>query len=40
LSAGETPTARELARKAVVMLEPEDALGMEAWPSLVLPPRR
>jgi len=40
LKAGSTPTARELARKAVVMLEPEDLLGMEAWPSLVLPPRR
>jgi hypothetical protein len=24
----------------VVMLEPEALLGMEAWPSLVLPPRR
>jgi hypothetical protein len=40
LKAGATPTARELARKAVVMLEPEELLGMEAWPSLVLPPRR
>ena len=40
LRAGATPTARELARKAVVLLEPEEVLGMEAWPSLVLPPRR
>jgi hypothetical protein len=35
-----TPTSRELARKAVVLLEPEELLGLEAWPSLVLPPRR
>jgi len=40
LKAGATPTSRELARKAVVMLEPDEALGLEAWPSLVLPPRR
>jgi hypothetical protein len=40
LKAGATPTARELTRKAVVMLEPEELLGIEAWPSLVLPPRR
>jgi hypothetical protein len=40
LRAGETPTARELARGAVVILEPEELLGVEAWPSLVLPPRR
>lgn len=40
LTAGATPTARELASKAVVLLEPEELLGMEAWPSLVLPPRR
>jgi hypothetical protein len=35
-----TPTPRELAAKAVVLLEPEEFLGFEAWPSLVLPPRR
>ena len=40
LKAGATPTARELAAKAVVMLDPEELLGVEAWPSLVLPPRR
>ena len=35
-----TPTPRELAAKAVVLLEPDEFLGFEAWPSLVLPPRR
>jgi hypothetical protein len=40
LRAGASPTARELAAKAVVLLEPDALLGMEAWPSLVLPPRR
>lgn len=40
LRAGATSTARELARKAVVMLEPEEFAGVEVWPSLVLPPRR
>jgi hypothetical protein len=40
LKAGATPSARELAKKAVVLLEPEELLGIEAWPSLVLPPRR
>jgi hypothetical protein len=40
LKAGATPTARELASKAVVILDPEALLGLEAWPSLVLPPRR
>jgi hypothetical protein len=40
LKAGATPTAKELATKAVVLLDPEELLGVEAWPSLVLPPRR
>ena len=40
LKAGVTPSARDLAAQAVVMLDPEELLGMEAWPSLVLPPRR
>jgi len=40
LQACATRTARDLARKAVVMLEPEELVGVEAWPSLVLPPRR
>ena len=40
LKARATPSARELAAKAVVLLEPEELLGVEAWPSLVLPPRR
>lgn len=35
-----SPSARELASKAVVLVEPEEFLGVEAWPSLVLPPRR
>jgi len=40
LRAGATPTSRELARRAVVLIEPAEMLGLEAWPSLVLPPRR
>lgn len=40
LKAGATPTAKELAAKAVVMIDPEELAGVEAWPSLVLPPRR
>ncbi len=40
LKAGTTPTARALARGAVVLIEPEELLGLEAWPSLILPPRR
>lgn len=40
LKARASPTARELASKAVVLLEPEEFFGVEAWPSLVLPPRR
>ena len=40
LKARASPTARELAGKAVVLLEPEEFFGVEAWPSLVLPPRR
>jgi hypothetical protein len=40
LKARATPSARELAAKAVVLLEPDEFLGVEAWPSLVLPPRR
>ena len=40
LKAGATRTARELARYAVVLIEPEEFLGLEAWPSLILPPRR
>lgn len=40
LKAGNTPSARELAKKAVILLEPDELLGIEAWPSLVLPPRR
>lgn len=37
LREGETPSARELREKAVVLLDPEDFLGYVAWPSLVLP---
>jgi hypothetical protein len=40
LRAAASPTAKELAAKAVVLLEPEALLGLEAWPSLVLPSRR
>ncbi len=40
LTARAAPTPRELAAKAVVLLEPDEFLGFEAWPSLVLPPRR
>jgi hypothetical protein len=32
LSAGETKTARELAKKAVVLLEPETQFGERVWP--------
>jgi hypothetical protein len=39
LRARASPIARELAAKAVVLIDPEPLLGMEAWPSLVLPPR-
>lgn len=40
LKAHRSPSARELSSKAVVLLEPDEFLGVEAWPSLVLPPRR
>lgn len=40
LRTGASPTARELGREAVVIVEPDELLGLEAWPSLVLPPRR
>jgi hypothetical protein len=40
LRSASTPSARQLAAQAVVMLDPEELLGLEAWPSLVLPPRR
>jgi hypothetical protein len=36
LREGETPSARELREKAVVLLEPENFLGYVAWPSLVM----
>jgi hypothetical protein len=40
LNARASPSARELSSRAVVLLEPEEFFGVEAWPSLVLPPRR
>ena len=40
LKAGATRSARELARKAVVLLGPEPVLGAAVWPTLVLPPVR
>lgn len=36
LRCGETPSARELRAKAVVLLEPEQFLGYVAWPALVI----
>lgn len=36
LRARATPTARELSRQALVVLEPEVLLGYEAWPTLVI----
>lgn len=36
LKAGETPSARELREKAVVLLEPEPFLGYVVWPSLAV----
>jgi hypothetical protein len=40
LKARRSISARELSSKAVVLLEPDEFFGVEAWPSLVLPPRR
>ena len=37
LRSGETPSARELRDKAVVLLEPEQFLGYVVWPSLAMP---
>ncbi len=39
LKAGATRSSRELAQKAVVLIEPEPLLGAEVWPTLALPPR-
>ena len=36
LKAGATPSARELAQKAVVLIAPEPLLGAEIWPTLAL----
>ena len=36
LRSGETPSARELRDKAVVLIEPERFLGYVAWPSLAV----
>lgn len=38
LKAGATPSPRELAQKAVILIGPEPLLGVEAWPTLALPP--
>jgi hypothetical protein len=35
LRARQTPTAKDLARQSLVLLEPEALLGFEAWPTLV-----
>ena len=40
LKAGATRSARELAAQAVVLIEPESALGAQVWPTLVLPSAR
>ena len=37
LRSGETPSARELREKAVVLIEPEQFLGYVVWPSLAMP---
>ena len=37
LRSGETPSARELREKAVVLIEPERFLGYVVWPSLAMP---
>ena len=37
LRSGETPSARELRDKAVVLIEPERFLGYAVWPSLAMP---
>jgi hypothetical protein len=39
LKAGATRSSRELAQKAVVLIEPELLLGAEVWPTLIPPPR-
>ena len=36
LKGGDTPSARELREKAVVLLEPERYLGYVVWPSLAV----
>jgi hypothetical protein len=35
LRAKETPTAKELSRQSIVLLDPESLLGFEVWPTLV-----
>jgi len=40
LKAGATRSARELAGQAVVLIEPESALGAQVWPTLALPSAR
>jgi hypothetical protein len=37
LRSGQTPSARDLRDKAVVLIEPERFLGYAAWPSLAMP---
>ncbi|HEX4984938.1 MAG TPA: hypothetical protein VFV71_02580 [Burkholderiales bacterium] len=37
LRAGETPSARELRDRAVVLVEPDTVAGYVAWPTLALP---
>ena len=40
LKAGATRSSRELAQKALLLVEPLSLLGTEVWPTLVLPPAR
>jgi len=39
LKAGATRSSRELALKALVLIEPPQLLGTEVWPTLVMPAR-
>src|SRR5215813_4747225 len=40
LQAAASPSARELGRKAVVLIGPDRVLGTQAWPTLALPGRQ
>jgi len=40
LRAAASPSARELAQKAVVLIAPDPLAGMEVWPTLALPAKK